>query len=135
MNPEEVRFVLQIGFRFYHILCRMEDLDEGQNSMVASTGQCSGRVCYNSTYSLYCCPYDIENDFMICVSYFVNILIGLVEGYVLGTGQSPLHLTLWRTRSFQRQLDLSWKYTGKLQLLRVDYSFTYPTLSIPGTAG
>ncbi|KAI0220817.1 Inositol 1,4,5-trisphosphate receptor type 3 [Lamellibrachia satsuma] len=36
LNPEEVRFVLRIGFRFYHILCRMEDLDEGQNSMVAN---------------------------------------------------------------------------------------------------
>ena len=36
-----------------------------------------------------------------------------------------------RNCSFQRQLDFSGKLSATLQLLRGDYSFTYPPLSIP----
>ena len=49
---------------------------------------------------------------------------------VLGTAQSALHFTPWSTCSFQRHLDFSGKHSATLQLLREDYSFRYPPLSV-----
>ena len=49
---------------------------------------------------------------------------------VLGTVQSALHFTPWRTCSFQCYLDFSGKNSATLQLLSKDYSFTYPPLSV-----
>ena len=38
--------------------------------------------------------------------------------------------TPWQTCSFQRHLDFSGKHSATLQLLREDYSFRYPSLSV-----
>ena len=49
---------------------------------------------------------------------------------VIGTVRSTFHSIKWQTCSFQRHLDFSRKHTATLQLLREDYSFTHPHMSI-----
>ena len=50
------------------------------------------------------------------------------------TAQSALHFTPWQTCSFQGHLNFSGKHSAMLQLLREDYSFTFPPLYVlPGT--
>ena len=47
---------------------------------------------------------------------------------VLGAVQSALHFIRWHTCSFH--FDLSGKHSATQQLLREDYSFKYPPLSV-----
>ena len=49
---------------------------------------------------------------------------------VLWTAQWASHFTPWQICSFQRHFDLSVKHSATLQLLREDYSFRYPPLSV-----
>ena len=39
-------------------------------------------------------------------------------------------LNPWQICSFQHHIDFSWKYSAKLQLLREDYPFAYPPMSV-----
>ena len=49
---------------------------------------------------------------------------------VLETAQSTLHFTHRQTCSFQGHFNFSWKHSAILQLLRKDYSFRYPCMSV-----
>ena len=49
---------------------------------------------------------------------------------VLRTAQIALHFTPLQTCSFQGHFNFSGKHLATLQLLREDYSFTYPPLSV-----
>ena len=43
---------------------------------------------------------------------------------------TSLHFTPWQTCSFRHQLDFSGKHSAMLQLLRKDFSLTFPALTI-----
>ena len=59
-----------------------------------------------------------------------NVCFYIAQYPVHWIAQSALHFTPWQTCSFRHNLKVSGKHSAILQLLREDYSLTFPSLSI-----
>ena len=71
---------------------------------------------------------DIKTEIVEQQRYFLTFLYSAVSSPP--TAQGALHFTPWQACSFQRHFDFSVNHSTTLQLLREEYSFRCPPLSV-----